>query len=130
MGPPNIENVGIVGLGYVGVPLALSISNAGINVVGFDILDERIEMLNSGRSPIRHINDAAIVDLIQRGFFATKDYTQVSDCDAILICVPTPLTKYREPDLTHVINTVNSMSGFVKKGSDCITGKHYMAGYD
>ena len=72
MGPPNIENVGIVGLGYVGVPLALSISNAGINVVGFDILDERIEMLNSGRSPIGHINDAAIVDLIQRGFFCNQ----------------------------------------------------------
>ena len=60
MSPQKIETVGIVGLGYVGVPLALSISNAGINVVGFDILDERIEMLNNGRSPIGHINDAAI----------------------------------------------------------------------
>src|SRR3954447_12684164 len=89
--------VGIIGLGYVGIPLALRFSAAGFRVLGFDIEPDRIGALNSGRSPIGHVPSPAIADMLRTGFEATDDYARVQEADAIVICVPTPLTKHREP---------------------------------
>ena len=87
--------VGVVGLGYVGIPLALRISEVGLPVLGFDILPERIRQLSAGESPIRHIPPAAIARMLERGFEASCDYARARDCDALLICVPTPLDRHR-----------------------------------
>ena len=83
--------VGVVGLGYVGIPLAMRISEMGLPVLGFDVLPERIRQMEEGISPIRHIPDADIAAMRDRGFQATGDYSRAAECDALLICVPTPL---------------------------------------
>ncbi|WP_319532662.1 nucleotide sugar dehydrogenase [uncultured Cohaesibacter sp.] len=97
--------IGIIGLGYVGIPLALSSSKAGFRVVGFDILPQRIEGLNARKSPIKYIRDADIAKMVDAGFEATGDFSRSKECDALIICVPTPLNKSREPDLSFVTST-------------------------
>jgi len=108
--------VGIVGLGYVGIPLAMRISEVGLPVLGFDILPERVEQLHSGQSPIRHIPPEAILAMRARGFEATCDYSRAGECDALLICVPTPLDKHREPDLQFVTSTMDSLAPHLRPG--------------
>ncbi|HHX81575.1 MAG TPA: hypothetical protein GX696_01150, partial [Pseudomonadaceae bacterium] len=103
------RQVGIVGLGYVGLPLALRFSEAGCAVLGFDIDDAKVSSLLAGRSYIRHIGDAALGLALEAGLDATSDFSRASEVDAILICVPTPLDRYREPDLSFVINTLESL---------------------
>jgi UDP-N-acetyl-D-glucosamine dehydrogenase len=116
----TIENrsakVGIFGLGYVGIPLALRFSSVGFNVVGFDIVQERIDQLNSGKSPIKHISDQRIEEMRVAGFEATTDFSSASECSALIICVPTPLSKTREPDLSFVINTMESIEPYLRPG--------------
>lgn len=108
--------VGVIGLGYVGIPLAISISSAGLGVVGFDTDPQRVEHLNAGGSPIRHIAASKIAEMRARGFCATQDFARTSECDALIICVPTPLNKYREPDLSFVVNTMNNIAPFLRRG--------------
>jgi len=108
--------VGILGLGYVGIPLALSISGAGLKVIGFDVLQDRVEQLNGGKSPIKHIADSDIAGLIGSGFIGTTDFSRASECDALIICVPTPLDEYREPDLSYVIATMDSIAPYLRSG--------------
>ena len=108
--------VGVVGLGYVGIPLALRISEVGLPVLGFDILPERIRQLSAGESPIRHIPPAAIARMLERGFEATGDYARARDCDALLICVPTPLDRHREPDLRFVVSTIEALQPHLRPG--------------
>ena len=108
--------VGVVGLGYVGIPLAMRISEMGLPVLGFDILPERIRQMDEGISPIRHIPDAAIAAMRDRGFRATADYSRAAECDALLICVPTPLDKHREPDLRFVTATMDSLAPHLRAG--------------
>lgn len=116
----KIENrtarVGVVGLGYVGIPLAMRITEMGLPVLGFDILPERIRQMQEGVSPIRHIPDAAIAEMRERGFQATGDYGRAGECDALLICVPTPLDKHREPDLHFVTSTMDSLAPYLRPG--------------
>lgn len=107
--------VGILGLGYVGIPLAISISRCGMKVIGFDILQERVDQLNSNKSPIKHILDSDIVKLNDSGFFCTTDYNHAAICDVLIICVPTPLNEFREPDLKFVIATMDSIVPFLRK---------------
>ncbi len=102
--------VGIFGLGYVGIPLALSISRVGLRVIGFDVLASRTVQLNSGLSPIKHISNADIGSMRKAGFEATTDFTRSAECDALIICVPTPLDKTREPDLSFVVATMESIA--------------------
>src|ERR1700719_1803343 len=92
-------SVGVIGLGYVGLPLALLFSEEGFPVTGFDIDSTKIDMLASSRSYIDRIPETEIALARDRGFQATTDFTCVSQMDAIIICVPTPLTDYHEPDL-------------------------------
>ncbi|HSI39320.1 MAG TPA: nucleotide sugar dehydrogenase [Xanthobacteraceae bacterium] len=109
--------VGIVGLGYVGLPLALTICAAGFRVLGFDIDARRVEHLNRGDSLIRHIPPEPILAALERGLFeATGDFERLAEPDAILICVPTPLTKQREPDLSFVVATGESIVRRLRPG--------------
>ena len=108
--------VGVIGLGYVGIPLALSISDAGFSVVGFDVSKERIEELNAAKSPISHIADADIKAMIDKGFSVTEDFAESARCDVLIICVPTPLNKVREPDLGFVTATMESIKPHLRPG--------------
>lgn len=108
--------IGIVGLGYVGLPLMLRYSSIGFRVVGIDIDDIKVKKLNAGQSYIEHISEAKIAEALTNGFEATSDFSRVKECDAIILCVPTPLNKYREPDMSYVINTADAIKGHVRVG--------------
>lgn len=108
--------IGIVGLGYVGLPLMLRFIDSGYKVIGFDIDQAKVNTLNRRKSYIRHITSDNIGLAVDKGFIATTDFSKVSDVDAIIICVPTPLNKYREPDLSFVINTMKSVLPYIKTG--------------
>ncbi|HEV2560406.1 MAG TPA: nucleotide sugar dehydrogenase [Microvirga sp.] len=109
--------VGIIGLGYVGIPLALTAAKAGFPVLGFDIDEPRVSKLNSGESLIKHISADAIKAAVEeKRFQATADFSRLGEPDAILICVPTPLTKHREPDLSFVENTARAIAPHLRKG--------------
>lgn len=109
-------NIGIVGLGYVGLPLALRYADEGFKVVGFDIDNAKVAMIGEGKSYIEHIPSTGIAKAVSAGFFATTDFTRIRDVDAIILCVPTPLNKYREPDLSFVLNTTDSIVPHLRKG--------------
>lgn len=109
--------IGIIGLGYVGIPLALAAVRAGFSVLGFDIDQSRIDELNQGVSSIKHIPTKDVTDAIASGLFgATSDFDQLGTVDAIVICVPTPLTRNREPDLSFVENTARVIAPRLRKG--------------
>lgn len=108
--------IGIVGLGYVGLPLALRYSEEGFKVVGFDIDTTKVSKLKDGASYIEHIPSAGIKKAIDAGFSPTTDFKKISDVDAIILCVPTPLNKYREPDLSFVLDTTDSIVPYLRKG--------------
>ena len=108
--------VGVIGLGYVGLPLALRFSEAGFRVIGFDIDQAKADAINSGRSYFLHIPDAAVAAARARCFEATTQVSRAAEADALIICVPTPLTASREPDLSFVINTVESILPCLRAG--------------
>ena len=111
----GITKIGILGLGYVGIPLALRISEVGFKVIGFDIVQARVDSLNAGNSPIKHIQGTDISQMITEGFEATTDFSRASECDALIICVPTPLSKMREPDLSYVTATMDNILPYLRK---------------
>src|SRR5688572_16123290 len=108
--------VGVIGLGYVGLPVARAFAAAGFRAVGFDIDPTKVERLNRGESYIGHIPAAAIAEMRRRGFEATSQFERLSEADVIVICVPTPLTGDREPDLTYVINSAEAIAGRLRAG--------------
>lgn len=108
--------IGIVGLGYVGLPLALRFVEAGFKVVGFDIDPEKVNALNAGRSYIEHISPDAIAAMAKSGFEATTDFARAGDVDTLILCVPTPLNVHREPDLSYVIGTVDALVPYLRTG--------------
>ncbi len=108
--------VGIVGLGYVGLPLALQFTASGISVVGFDIDNAKISMLAEGRSYISHIDDGRIRSARASGFTATSESAELGRVDAIIICVPTPLGRHREPDLSFVEGTMDMLRPVLRRG--------------
>lgn len=108
--------VGVLGLGYVGIPLASRLSQVGHSTLGFDILEERIEGLNAGLSPIKHIEHAEIAAMREAGFEATTDFARAAECDALIICVPTPLDKTHIPDLSFVTATMESIAPYLRPG--------------
>ena len=108
--------IGIVGMGYVGLPLALLFSNERFRVTGFDIAPDKVEKLNAGGSYIVRILPESIREAQKAGFRATADYSEVAAMDAIVICVPTPLNEYHEPDLSYVTGTVESIAPFLREG--------------
>ena len=109
-------SVGIVGLGYVGLPLAIRFAEVGIKVLGFDIDPNKIKHINAGKSFIKHIPDNLVSKAHSQGFDATSDLSRASEVDVIIICVPTPLNQYREPDLSFVVNTIESLAPYMRCG--------------
>ena len=108
--------IGIFGMGYVGLPLSLRFNEVGFKVIGFDIDKSKIESLNNGETFFRHISKQQVKSAVSNGFKVTSNFEEVSHCDALIICVPTPLNKYKEPDLSYVIDTVESIKPFLRKG--------------
>ena len=108
--------IGIIGLGYVGIPLALRFQEVGLRVLGFDIDLERVEALNKGETPIKHIAAADIQTMCDNGFEATDDFARIPEVDAIIICVPTPLSRHREPDLTFIVDTMHAVAPHLRAG--------------
>ncbi len=108
--------IGIVGLGYVGLPLILRYAEVGYKVLGFDIDKVKVNSLNQGLSYIQHISSESIAGSLKLGFEATTDFRKASEADALIICVPTPLNKYREPDLSFVTDTTDSLVPYLRAG--------------
>jgi UDP-N-acetyl-D-glucosamine dehydrogenase len=110
-------HVGILGMGYVGLPAALSAARAGFTVTGFDVDEAKVGALRRGESFFSHIPARAVTDALQGGRFAvTADFERLPACDAILICVPTPLTKHREPDLSFVVEAARTIAASLRRG--------------
>jgi UDP-N-acetyl-D-glucosamine dehydrogenase len=110
------STIGIVGMGYVGLPLALTFTRAGYRVLGFDIDAHKVERLNRGETYIEHISPADVEAAVAAGFEATVDVGRAGEADAIIICVPTPLNKYREPDLSFVTDTMDALAPHLRRG--------------
>ncbi len=109
--------IGIVGMGYVGVPLALSYTAKSIKVVGFDVSPERVSSLQAGQSPLKHIPTEAIQDAREKSLLnVTGDFSEVSTCDAIILCVPTPLNKNREPDVSFIETACRAVGPHLREG--------------
>lgn len=116
--------VGILGLGYVGLPLGATIAEAGFATIGFDTRRDKIESLRRRESYIRHVPSARLESIIrdarpaggEAGFFPSANYADLAHCDGILICVPTPLTENREPDLSYVISTAETVAAHLRPG--------------
>jgi UDP-N-acetyl-D-glucosamine dehydrogenase len=109
--------IGIIGLGYVGLPLVRAVAEKGFGALGFDVDPAKIAVLNAGGSYIRHIAGETIAALRESGRFeATDDFARIAEVDAILLCVPTPLTRQREPDLTYVVRTTESIAPHLREG--------------
>lgn len=108
--------IGIVGLGYVGLPLMLRYAEVGYKVIGFDIDQSKVDALREGRSYIEHISGQAIQEAVAKGFEPTTDFSRATEADALVLCVPTPLNKYREPDLSFVLDTTESLVPYLRPG--------------
>jgi UDP-N-acetyl-D-glucosamine dehydrogenase len=109
--------IAIIGLGYVGLPLALQFARSGVRVIGLDIDAKKVSALNAGRSYIQHISANEIKNLVRvKKLFATTDFAEIKNVEAILICVPTPLKKNREPDLSFVLETGKSIAQHLQRG--------------
>ncbi|MBC8126555.1 MAG: nucleotide sugar dehydrogenase, partial [Gloeobacteraceae cyanobacterium ES-bin-144] len=110
--------IAIVGLGYVGLPLSLQFARSGVSVIGLDIDTVKVEKLNRGESFIKHIQPADIQEQVgAKRFTASTDFRRVSEVDAVVICVPTPLNKNREPDISYILETGKAIAPHLKKGT-------------
>ena len=117
----KIENktarVGVIGLGYVGIPLVLEFGRQGYHVLGFDVDPVKVKMINAGQSYIKHIGPERIATMVKDKLFeATADYSRLPEVDAVLICVPTPLDHHREPDMKYIVETGKAMAPYLRAG--------------
>ena len=109
--------VGVVGLGYVGLPLAVEVAEAGFDVVGVDVSAAVVEGVGAGRSHVGDVPDARVRLLVEAGRLeATTDFARLADCDTVSICVPTPLNKRKDPDLSYVVEAVSALRGALRPG--------------
>jgi len=109
--------VGIIGMGYVGLPLAQTFCASGFRLIGFDIDPAKVKALTAGKSYIKHIPASTIAKMRRGGrFVATTDFNRLRQVDAIIICVPTPLTREREPDMSYIVNTTRAIAPNLKRG--------------
>ena len=108
----------IIGLGYVGLPLSIQFARSGVTVLGVDIDSTKVEALNAGRSYIKHIAAESVAEVVKaRKFSATSDFRRIKEVEAVVICVPTPLNKNREPDISFIIQTGRSIAPHLQKGT-------------
>jgi len=109
--------VGVLGLGYVGLPLAEAFASVGLNVLGFDIDEKKVKILNSGRSIIKHFPHSQIKQIVKTGCFrATANMARLRNADAVLVCVPTPLTQNREPDMQFIVSSSETIAKYLRAG--------------
>src|SRR4029453_11669084 len=109
--------IAVVGLGYVGLPLSLQFARSYVSVLGLDVDTKKVQLLNDGQSYINHIAPSIIAELVGSGkFSASTEFRRVKEVEAVIICVPTPLTKNREPDISFVIKTARSMAPYLSRG--------------
>ncbi|MCF6096384.1 nucleotide sugar dehydrogenase [Thermovorax subterraneus] len=109
--------IGVIGLGYVGLPLAVEKAKAGFKVTGFDVQEKKVEMVNRGINYIGDVVDDDLKKMVEQGFLkATKDYDFIKELDIVTICVPTPIDKYKQPDLSYVENTTREIAKRLKQG--------------
>src|SRR5690606_5111949 len=102
----SFMKIAIIGLGYVGLPLGIRFAESGVSVLGLDVDAKKIDAINSGDSYIRHIESSSIKGLVEnKRLEASTDFSRVAEVSAVIICVPTPLNKYREPDISYVLNS-------------------------
>ena len=112
---------GIVGLGYVGLPLAVELANAGYRVLGFDVQQKVVDGLNAGRSHVKDVSDAQLQAVVQSGRFkATSDMLRLAEPDAVSICVPTPLSKFKDPDVSYIVAATESVKRTLRRGQAII----------
>tara|TARA_Y100001935_G_C17309868_1_gene515047 strand:- start:709 stop:2004 length:1296 start_codon:yes stop_codon:yes gene_type:complete len=118
----NTENIkkrtsviGVIGLGYVGLPLAIRFSQENFKTIGFDIDDLKVDILNKGKSYIKHINESKIKSIINKGFKATSDFKEINKVDVIIICVPTPLSNQNHPDLSYIYSTLENINSNLRE---------------
>jgi len=110
--------IAIVGLGYVGLPLSLEFAHSGATVLGLDVDPEKVAAINAGHTYIKHVSHPAIAEIVRSGrFSASDDFSRVRDAEAVIICVPTPLTKTREPDLSFVLGTGRNIAPYLQRGT-------------
>tara|TARA_B100000212_G_scaffold161785_1_gene121644 strand:- start:3006 stop:4346 length:1341 start_codon:yes stop_codon:yes gene_type:complete len=110
------SNIGIIGMGYVGLPLAYAFSKKNFKVIGFDTDKDKVEKLNKSESYIKHISNKKISLMLRKDFHATTNFQELSSVDIIVICVPTPLKLNRSPDLSHIKNTAVEIEKYLNKG--------------
>ena len=110
------SNIGIIGMGYVGLPLAYAFSKKNFKVIGFDTDEDKVEKLNKSESYIKHISNKKISSMLRKDFHATTNFQELSSVDIIVICVPTPLKLNRSPDLSHIKNTAVEIEKYLNKG--------------
>jgi len=114
----NAEIVGIIGLGYVGLPLAVNFAEAGVKVIGFDKSEKKVEKINKGENYIKDIRDALLREVVDKVTLeATTDFTRMKECDALIICVPTPLDKFRKPDMSYIESACTDIGRNMKRGT-------------
>ncbi len=114
----NREKVGILGLGYVGLPLAVTFALKNVQVLGFEKAEKKAEMVNSAENYISDVRDEDLERVIKKGTLeATSDFSRISECDAVLICVPTPLDRFRKPDMSYIQSACEEIGTNMKKGT-------------
>jgi len=107
-------NVGIIGMGYVGLPLAVEVAKAGFDVRGFEISAERVKMLNNGENYIGDVDNNELRSLVRDGkLLASVDFEGISNCDIVIVCVPTPLDVFKQPDLSYIVNASREISKYI-----------------
>jgi UDP-N-acetyl-D-glucosamine dehydrogenase len=110
--------IAVVGLGYVGLPLSLQFARSCVSVLGIDVDPEKVQLLNKGQSYIKHIEGSAVAELLGPGkFSASTDFSRIKEVEAVIICVPTPLNKNREPDISFVLETGRTIAPYLSKGA-------------
>ncbi|MCS7185542.1 MAG: nucleotide sugar dehydrogenase [Armatimonadetes bacterium] len=109
------EVIGVIGLGYVGLPLAIAFAESEATVVGVDVSEERVRLLRQGKSYLTDVSDDAIVSVRER-FYPTTEYADLRDCDAVIICVPTPLAKTGEPDISFILSAAEKFRPYLRRG--------------
>lgn len=121
--------IAIIGLGYVGLPLSLQFTSSGVDVIGLDVDVGKVDALQQGRSYIKHISDEAIAGQLEAGHLeVSTDFARVKEVEAVIICVPTPLNKYREPDISYVIKTARAIAPHLAGGAEPAVSRYSLVG--
>lgn len=115
----NTEVVGVIGLGYVGLPLAVTFARNNVSVIGFEKSEKKAEAVNNGQNYIGDVKDEELVQVVKntKKLSATTDFSRIKECDAILICVPTPLDHFKKPDMTYIASSCTDIGKYMKPGT-------------